>query len=101
MEENNAEEDENQFPSEEIDRLMTETAEEVLKEAMWDEKEVPHWVNRICEEGLEKLVKMQRPYKFVITCLMQQKTGSVACHSSYSCFFENATDGIVFVIYPP
>ena len=70
MEENNAEEDENQFPSEEIDRLMFETAEEILKDAMWDELMVPHWVNKICEDGLEKLVKMQRPYKFVVTCLM-------------------------------
>ena len=68
---------------------------------MWEEQMVPHWVNKICEDATKKLVDMQRPYKFIVTCLMQQKTGSVACHSSYSCLYENATDGVVVVQYPP
>ena len=38
-------EDENVFPQDEIERIVNETAEEVLKEAMWDEMKVPHWIN--------------------------------------------------------
>ena len=58
MEEINAEEDENQCPLEEIERLMQETAEDILKDAMWDEQMVPHWVNSICEAATLKLVQM-------------------------------------------
>ena len=38
-------EDDNSFPSEDIDQKITEVAEEVLKDAMWDENKVPQWIN--------------------------------------------------------
>ena len=38
-------EDDNSFPSEEIDQKILEVAEEVLKDAMWDEQKVPQWIN--------------------------------------------------------
>ena len=38
-------EDENVFNQEMVERILNETAEEVLKEAMWDEQKVPHWIN--------------------------------------------------------
>ena len=34
-------EDDNSFPNEDIDVKITEIAEEVLKDAMWDEQLVP------------------------------------------------------------
>ena len=34
-------EDDNSFPNEDIDQKITEVAEEVLKDAMWDEQKVP------------------------------------------------------------
>ena len=61
---------------------------------------VPHWVNEICEKTTAKLVDLKRPYKFVVTCLMQQKVGPVSAHLASSCYFENATDGVVTVMYP-
>ena len=97
----NAEEDENQFPSEEFEKIMQDTCEQVLKEAMWDEAMVPQWVNEICEDITEQLTKLQKPYKYVVTCLMQQKVGQVSCHSSYSAYWENGTDGCHIIQYPP
>ena len=38
-------EDDNSFPQEEIDQKITEVAEEVLKDAMWDEQKVPQLIN--------------------------------------------------------
>ena len=38
-------EDDNSFPTEDIEIKINETAEEVLKEAMWDEAKVPLWIN--------------------------------------------------------
>ena len=92
-------EDENTFNQEEFDKIVSDTAEEVLKEAMWDEMKVPHWINQICEQITEKLVKMQRPYKFVVTCLLMQKAGA-NCHSSISLQWETPVDGVVAFIYP-
>ena len=38
-------EDDNSFPSDDIELKMLETAELILKDAMWDEKKVPQWIN--------------------------------------------------------
>ena len=45
-------EDDNNFPQEEIDTKVQEVAEEVLKEAMWDELKIPVWINVICEKTM-------------------------------------------------
>ena len=92
-------EDDNTFPQEEIDGKVQEVAEEVLKEAMWDELKVPVWINEICEKTTKSLVDLQRPYKFIVTCVIQQKTGATT-HSSHSSHFENTTDGVISIIYP-
>ena len=38
-------EDDNNFPQEDIDTKVVEVAEEILKEKMWDELMVPVWIN--------------------------------------------------------
>ena len=88
------------FPTDEIDRLTNEVAEEVLKEAMWDEQKVPHWINEITEKLMKQLIGMNKALKYMITVMMQQKIGA-SIHSSLACRWENTTDGVVTVLYPP
>ena len=38
-------EDDNNFPQEDVETKVQEIAEDVLKEAMWDELMVPIWIN--------------------------------------------------------
>ena len=38
-------EEELTYPQEDVERMVQETAEEVLREAMWDELKVPGWIN--------------------------------------------------------
>ena len=64
-------EEDNSFPQDDIERVTAEVAEEVLKEVMWDETQVPQWINTICEMTTKQLVALNRPYKFVVTCVMQ------------------------------
>ncbi len=42
-------EDDMTYPSEDVDRFVQETAEEILKDEMWDEVKVPQLINQICE----------------------------------------------------
>ena len=64
-------EDDNSFPSEDIEIKITEVAEEVLKDAMWDEQKVPQWINQINEKLMQSLMTLNKPYKYVITVVMQ------------------------------
>ena len=43
-------EDDNSFPVDDIETKIGEIADEVLKEALWDESKVPHWINQINEK---------------------------------------------------
>ena len=63
-------EDDNSFPSEEIEIKISEVAEEVLKEAMWDEHKVPQWINAINEKLMQALMTLNKPYKYVVTVVM-------------------------------
>ena len=93
-------EDDNSFPSEDIELKITEATEEILKDAMWDEHKVPGWINQINEKIMAGLMTLERPYKYVITVLMQQKT-SAQISGAVSCYYENTTDGVVALVYPP
>ena len=93
-------EDDNSFPNEDIEIKISEVAEEVLKDAMWDETMVPHWINQINEKLMISLMALNKPYKYVVTVVMQQKTGA-QISGAISCYFENTTDGTVSQVYPP
>ena len=42
---------------------------------------------------------MNKPYKFVVTCVIQQKGGT--SHCSTSCHWENTTDAHYVFAWPP
>ena len=75
-------------------------AEEVLKDAMWDEHKVPMWINMINEKLMFQLMSLNKPYKYVVTVVMQQKTGA-QISGAVACFYENTTDGVSAQTYPP
>ena len=93
-------EDDNSFPSEDIEQKIGEVAEEVLKDAMWDEQKVPHWINQINEKLMQQLILLNKPYKYVITVVMQQKT-TAQISGAVACYYENTVDGVVVQTFPP
>nr|XP_042898027.1 dynein light chain Tctex-type 1-like [Parasteatoda tepidariorum] len=48
------------------------------------------------EKVLWNLSKLQKPFKYIVTCVILQNNGSGLC-SSASCFWDNTTDGSVTV----
>ena len=93
-------EDDMSFPNEDIQRCVFENIESVLETAMWDEKMVPIWKNQIIEKSMKSLIDMKIPYKFIVTCMLIQKSDK-HCFSSVSVNWENNSDGVEQVIYPP
>ena len=87
-------EDDNSFPTDEIESKISEVVEDVLKDAMWDEHKVPQWINTINEKLMLSLMQLNKPYKYVITVVMQQKT-MAQISGAVACYYENTTDGVV------
>eukprot|EP00347_Sterkiella_histriomuscorum_P007741 403347732 len=94
-------EDDNGFPNEEVEKCVYDAVEQVLANAQWDEKQVPQWINDICEKSMKQLVELNRPYKFMITCMLMQKTQQSGAQTVLSCYWENNTDSYYQTIYPP
>ena len=61
---------------------------------------VPTWINIICERIMKDLVELKRPYKYIVNCMLVQKTDK-PLFSTFSVHWENNTDGIDNLIYPP
>uniref|UniRef100_A0A7S3CPD7 Uncharacterized protein n=1 Tax=Strombidium rassoulzadegani TaxID=1082188 RepID=A0A7S3CPD7_9SPIT len=92
-------EDDVGFPNETINQIVLNTAESVLENAQWDEKKVPGWINEICETVTKQLIEMKRPYKYIVNCMLIQKTDK-PLYSCLSARYENNVDGIENVVYP-
>ena len=88
------------FPSEDVQRCIQEAAESILETVNWDESKVPQWINEICEKSMKSLIDLKTQYKFIVTCMLVQKTDKTL-FSCISTNWENNSDGIEIVIYPP
>ena len=88
------------FPQEEVQRCMQEACESVLETAQWEEEKVPGWINEVIEKAMKSLSELKTAYKFIVTCMMVQKTDK-ALFSCASTNWENSTDGIESFVYPP
>ena len=88
------------WPQEEINAALTVAVEQELETANWDEQQVPQWINNIVENAMKNLLDLRLPYKFVVTCMLIQKTDR-PLYSCYATYMENQMDNIEHVIYPP
>ncbi|EGR33313.1 hypothetical protein IMG5_056360 [Ichthyophthirius multifiliis] len=91
--------DEQQFQPEEAEKQIVLYIEKVLQGKPYKEDMVPHQINEICEQTLEYLIKQQKPYKYIVNCMIMQSTGSGAC-ATQSCYWDSVTDHIVTVKWP-
>jgi dynein light chain Tctex-type 1 len=91
--------EESAFVSEEVDRIIEQSVELYLKEKPYDEGMVPHWIDQICESTMSGLTDLNKPFKYVVSCVIMQKNGA-GIHSANSCFGDSVTDGAHTVKWP-
>ena len=85
---------------EEIDTIVNTCCENLLKDKSYEEHLVPQWIDRICEESMTGLSELGKPFKYIVTAVIMQKTGA-GIHSAAACFDHPETDGMYTVKWPP
>lgn len=77
-----------------IDKIAREKIEKTLgEEKVFKVDKVKRWTEIISRECVRDLVKLQKPYKFLVSCNINQRTGgSLVQHSS--CFTDPVRDVI-------
>ena len=66
--------EETAFVSEEVEKVILSAVEQHLKDKIYDAKRVPGWIDAICEDCVQGLTDFRKPFKYVVTALIMQKT---------------------------
>jgi len=82
-----------------VRKRIREIIEENLKDKDYNEDMVPQWINDITETCVEELFSSRKPFKYVVTCAIMQRTGS-AVHSATACYWDTVSDDTIFVCWP-
>lgn len=63
-----------------------------LSENMYNPKKVDDWTNQVTDNCLQGLQKLQKHFKYVVTCIIMQKNGA-GLHTSAGMFWDTKKDG--------
>eukprot|EP00759_Apiculatamorpha_spiralis_P043890 PhF_6_TR41049/c0_g1_i1/m.62177/K10420/DYNLT; dynein light chain Tctex-type 1 len=79
-----------------LDGLQTTMEEEL--EGKYDSVRASHWINKVCEACMEKLIQKSRPFKYVVTCLIMRRNGA-GIHVCSAALWSQDTDNCVCEVF--
>ncbi|XP_041831703.1 dynein light chain Tctex-type 1 [Melanotaenia boesemani] len=80
------------FDVDEVREIVKEAVETTIGENAFQQSRVHQWSNSVVEQCLGQLGKLGKPFKYIVNCVIMQKTGA-GLQTASSCFWDNATDG--------
>merc|ERR1711971_801005 len=86
-------EGENEFVSEQVNDIVKNAITKNLGNAQYNKDRVNTWCTSIIDDCLKDLAKLEKPFKYVVTCVIMQKNGS-PMHTGTSLFWDTKTDGL-------
>lgn len=84
--------EETQFVVDDVSKIIKEAIEVSIGGNTYQHNKVNQWTSNVVEGCLGNLTKLQKPYKYIVTCTIMQKNGA-GLHTASSCFWDNVTDG--------
>jgi dynein light chain Tctex-type 1 len=80
------------FVADDVSTIIKDALDTVLQSQHYNVDKVPQWTNACMESCMKRLTALNKPFKYIVTCLIMQKTGA-GMHTAASCFWDSATDG--------
>ena len=71
-----------EFSVEDVEGIIRMAIHNALNEHSYKPGKVNEWTNLIVTNCLKDLQNLERPFKYVITCIIMQKNGAGLCTSS-------------------
>mmetsp|Transcript_37361 Transcript_37361/g.73484 ORF Transcript_37361/g.73484 Transcript_37361/m.73484 type:complete len:123 (+) Transcript_37361:57-425(+) len=88
-----------EFQEELVQKKVVEVIETHLKNADYQEEKINQWVSNICEACMEELHAPKKPFKYVVTCMIMQRTGD-AVHTATAAYWDTVADASISVAWP-
>jgi dynein light chain Tctex-type 1 len=80
------------FVADDVSTIIKDSLDTVLQSQQYNADKVPQWTSVCMESCMKRLTALNKPFKYIVTCLIMQKTGA-GLHTAASCFWDSATDG--------
>jgi dynein light chain Tctex-type 1 len=84
--------DEVDFSPEDVENIVKNAIDTTLKDASYNPKKVNDWTNTVVDGCLKGLQTLQRPFKYIVTCIICQKNGA-GMNTAATCFWDTNKDG--------
>eukprot|EP00920_Eleutheroschizon_duboscqi_P024752 GHVT01061435.1.p2 GENE.GHVT01061435.1~~GHVT01061435.1.p2 ORF type:complete len:113 (+),score=18.48 GHVT01061435.1:257-595(+) len=84
---------ENEFVAEQVQEIITAAVQQTLADVTYASDKVPLWCSLISDGCLKELTKLNKPFKYAVTCIIMQKTGA-PLHTAATAFWNTKTDGL-------
>jgi len=82
-----------------VKKKVREVIEHHLRGRDYNEALLPQWINDICESTMEELHAPKKPFKYVVSCCIMQRTGA-GIHCAKACYWDTVSDASVTVAWP-
>ncbi|VDM02157.1 unnamed protein product, partial [Schistocephalus solidus] len=80
------------FSSIEAAAVLKDTVALCLGKHEFCPSKIEQWTSGIIDQCLIQLAKLNRPFKYIVTCVIMQKNGT-SLHTASSCYWDTNTDG--------
>ena len=94
--------EEPEFVSEEVIQVIKSCIEATLSNTVYNKDKLNGWCNRVVEGCIKGVLKMDKPFKYVVTCIIMQKNGA-GLTTTATCFWDQTSDGecvlVAFVFF--
>lgn len=84
--------EEKAFVVDEVTAIIKESIEGTIQNAAYHHNKVAQWNANIVEQCLKRLSSLNKPFKYIVTCIIMQKNGA-GLHTASSCYWDNSSDG--------
>jgi dynein light chain Tctex-type 1 len=81
-----------EFSVEDVESIVRSAIHNSLNDNSYNAKKVNEWTNNIITHCLKDLQSLDRPFKYIITCIIMQKTGA-GLNTSVSMHWDTSKDG--------
>mmetsp|Transcript_27088 Transcript_27088/g.31251 ORF Transcript_27088/g.31251 Transcript_27088/m.31251 type:complete len:116 (-) Transcript_27088:825-1172(-) len=87
-----------EFVSEQVTEIAKSALESVFQNdnIQYSKDKVDSWCHTIIEACIKDLVKLQKPFKYVVTCIIMEKNGA-GLQTAATAFWDAKTDGLCSV----
>ena len=85
-----------EFSVEDVDTICKNAIAGCLTDVTYSAKKVTDWTNHIVDNCLRELQSLNKPYKYIITCVIMQKNGA-GLNTCASMFWDKDKDNMCHV----